>query len=172
MQEAGMKTIYRQFWKPWLGAWKERSITTGTYDRVAPWLTAIWRKVWWAGVLCAIEVVKPCMITASFQFQAHWSCFICWRRGLAFYQGDFSVHVEFWGNWNRRIAAHRQRRYHSWKSIAWFLVVINKIQGIEYKPGSIFCFLELHIEQGPILDISNKPIGVVSGISDPLWLTV
>ncbi|MBP9098850.1 MAG: hydantoinase/carbamoylase family amidase, partial [Ferruginibacter sp.] len=31
---------------------------------------------------------------------------------------------------------------------------------------------ELHIEQGPILDIANKPIGVVSGISGPLWLTV
>ena len=42
----------------------------------------------------------------------------------------------------------------------------------EYKPGSIFCFLELHIEQGPVLDIGNKPIGVVSGISGPLWLTV
>lgn len=42
----------------------------------------------------------------------------------------------------------------------------------EYKPGSIFCFLELHIEQGPVLDISHKPVGVVSGISGPLWLTV
>lgn len=42
----------------------------------------------------------------------------------------------------------------------------------EYQPGSIHCFLELHIEQGPILDWSNKPIGVVSGISGPLWLTV
>jgi len=42
----------------------------------------------------------------------------------------------------------------------------------EYKPGSIFCFLELHIEQGPVLDISQKPIAVVLGISGPLWLTV
>lgn len=42
----------------------------------------------------------------------------------------------------------------------------------EYKPGSIFCFLELHIEQGPILDIGNKPIGIVTGISGPLWWTV
>jgi allantoate deiminase/N-carbamoyl-L-amino-acid hydrolase len=30
----------------------------------------------------------------------------------------------------------------------------------------------LHIEQGPVLDIAQKPIGVVSGISGPLWLTV
>ncbi|MEO5684219.1 MAG: M20 family metallo-hydrolase [Chitinophagaceae bacterium] len=42
----------------------------------------------------------------------------------------------------------------------------------EYKPGSIFCFLELHIEQGPVLDTGKKPIGIVTGISGPLWLTV
>jgi allantoate deiminase/N-carbamoyl-L-amino-acid hydrolase len=48
----------------------------------------------------------------------------------------------------------------------------SKFAESEYKPGSIFCFLELHIEQGPILDIGNKPIGVVSGISGPLWWTV
>ncbi len=42
----------------------------------------------------------------------------------------------------------------------------------EYKPGSIFCFLELHIEQGPVLDIGKRPIGVVSGISGPIWWTV
>lgn len=48
----------------------------------------------------------------------------------------------------------------------------NKFKNDEYKPGSIFCFLELHIEQGPVLDNSNTPIGLVSGISGPLWLTV
>lgn len=42
----------------------------------------------------------------------------------------------------------------------------------EYKPDSIFCFLELHIEQGPVLDMGSKPIGVVSGISGPVWWTV
>jgi allantoate deiminase/N-carbamoyl-L-amino-acid hydrolase len=48
----------------------------------------------------------------------------------------------------------------------------SKFKESTYKPGSIFCFLELHIEQGPVLDIANKPIGIVSGISGPLWLTV
>lgn len=42
----------------------------------------------------------------------------------------------------------------------------------EYKPGSIHCFLELHIEQGPVLDMAAKPIGVVTGISGPIWWTV
>jgi allantoate deiminase len=48
----------------------------------------------------------------------------------------------------------------------------TKFKNDEYKPGSIFCFLELHIEQGPVLDMGNKPIGIVTGISGPLWLTV
>ncbi len=49
---------------------------------------------------------------------------------------------------------------------------ITKFKESEYKPGSIFCFLELHIEQGPVLDIAQKPIGIVTGISGPLWLTL
>lgn len=48
----------------------------------------------------------------------------------------------------------------------------TKFKESEYKPGSIFCFLELHIEQGPVLDMANHPLGIVSGISGPLWLTV
>lgn len=42
----------------------------------------------------------------------------------------------------------------------------------EYKPGSVYCFLELHIEQGPVLDVAHKPVGIVSGISGPLWQTL
>ncbi|MBA4197706.1 MAG: Zn-dependent hydrolase [Chitinophaga sp.] len=49
---------------------------------------------------------------------------------------------------------------------------ITKFKDDEYQPGSIYCFLELHIEQGPVLDIANKPVGVVSGISGPLWATL
>ncbi len=48
----------------------------------------------------------------------------------------------------------------------------SKSKEDEYQPSSIYCFLELHIEQGPVLDIGNKPIGVVSGISGPIWWTV
>jgi len=48
----------------------------------------------------------------------------------------------------------------------------DRFKDSEYKSGSIFCFLELHIEQGPVLDIGNKAIGLVTGISGPLWWTV
>ncbi|MCA0986972.1 M20 family metallo-hydrolase [Guptibacillus algicola] len=41
-----------------------------------------------------------------------------------------------------------------------------------YKEGDIEAFIELHIEQGPVLESKNKPVGIVSGISGPIWLTV
>jgi hydantoinase/carbamoylase family amidase len=41
-----------------------------------------------------------------------------------------------------------------------------------YPPGRIRCFLEMHIEQGPVLDKMGVPVGIVSGIAGPLWLTV
>ncbi|MCG7379474.1 M20 family metallo-hydrolase [Paenibacillus sp. ACRSA] len=41
-----------------------------------------------------------------------------------------------------------------------------------YPPGAIGAYLELHIEQGPVLESIDAPVGVVTGISGPLWLTV
>jgi allantoate deiminase/N-carbamoyl-L-amino-acid hydrolase len=49
---------------------------------------------------------------------------------------------------------------------------ISKFKESEYAKDSIYCFLELHIEQGPVLDNSDQPLGIVSGISGPLWWTV
>lgn len=45
-------------------------------------------------------------------------------------------------------------------------------EGYAFQEGRIAAFLELHIEQGPVLESQNEPIGIVSGISGPLWLTV
>jgi hydantoinase/carbamoylase family amidase len=41
-----------------------------------------------------------------------------------------------------------------------------------YRNGSVDAFIELHIEQGPVLESKNTPVGIVTGISGPLWLTV
>lgn len=48
----------------------------------------------------------------------------------------------------------------------------NKLEESVYLPNSIGAYLELHIEQGPILDVENKPVGIVTGIAGPVWLTV
>lgn len=41
-----------------------------------------------------------------------------------------------------------------------------------YPPGKIGAYLELHIEQGPILESLNQPVGIVTGIAGPSWLTI
>jgi len=48
----------------------------------------------------------------------------------------------------------------------------EKFQESQYPDGSIAAFLEMHIEQGPVLEKNNLPVGIVTGISGPLWLTV
>lgn len=48
----------------------------------------------------------------------------------------------------------------------------HNIHESEYKPGSIKAFIELHIEQGPVLETNQAPVGIVTGIAGPLWLTV
>jgi allantoate deiminase len=48
----------------------------------------------------------------------------------------------------------------------------ERLKESEYPEGNIRAFLELHIEQGPVLEKNNLPVGIVTGISGPLWLTV
>lgn len=38
------------------------------------------------------------------------------------------------------------------------------------KPGSVKAYVELHIEQGKVLESRGLPVGVVSGVAGPLWL--
>lgn len=39
-------------------------------------------------------------------------------------------------------------------------------------PGRIGAYLELHIEQGPVLERLDRPVGIVTGIAAPVWLNV
>lgn len=39
-------------------------------------------------------------------------------------------------------------------------------------PGRIGAYLELHIEQGPVLERLGRPVGIVKGIAAPVWLSV
>ncbi|MCM3667220.1 M20 family metallo-hydrolase [Mesobacillus subterraneus] len=48
----------------------------------------------------------------------------------------------------------------------------DRLKESEYPKESIRAFLELHIEQGPVLEKNNLAVGIVTGISGPLWLTV
>ncbi|WP_395043660.1 M20 family metallo-hydrolase [Flavobacterium sp.] len=125
-----------------------------------------------AGVLCAIEVVatlsengivpERSIEVISFADEEGWR----FNKGLFGSRGILGKLEE--GELQRADKDGITRE----QALKDFGCDITKFKESEYKPGSIFCFLELHIEQGPILDLDNKPIGVVSGISGPLWWTV
>ncbi len=125
-----------------------------------------------AGVLCAIEVVKTLtenniqpartIDVISFADEEGWR----FNKGLFGSKGILGKLEK--GDIERKDKDGITRA----QALKDFGCDITKFKEDEYKPGSIFCFLELHIEQGPVLDLANKPIGVVSGISGPLWLTV
>ncbi|WP_438447603.1 Zn-dependent hydrolase [Gorillibacterium sp. sgz5001074] len=42
----------------------------------------------------------------------------------------------------------------------------------QYPPGRVGAYLELHIEQGPVLEAMDRAVGLVTGISGPIWWTV
>ena len=125
-----------------------------------------------AGVLCAIEVVKTLLENniipersievVSFADEEGWR----FNKGLFGSRGILGKLEE--GELERKDKDGITRE----QALKDFGCDPIKFKESEYARGSIFCFLELHIEQGPVLDIAKKPIGVVSGISGPLWLTV
>ncbi|MFJ5763463.1 Zn-dependent hydrolase [Neobacillus sp. NPDC093182] len=45
----------------------------------------------------------------------------------------------------------------------------NNISRATRVKGSIKAYIELHIEQGKVLESENLPVGIVSGIAGPLW---
>ena len=44
------------------------------------------------------------------------------------------------------------------------------VGGAARSPDSLAAYLELHIEQGKVLEGENLPVGVVTGIAGPVWL--
>ena len=71
------------------------------------------------------------------------------------------------GSWNVRI-----KRGDSPGGAGILRVFTITIRGSGVSSGSIGSYLELHIEQGPVLEAMDAQIGLVTGISGPLWLTV
>ncbi|HMO60960.1 MAG TPA: M20 family metallo-hydrolase [Ferruginibacter sp.] len=125
-----------------------------------------------AGVLCAIEAVKTLtengivpersIEVISFADEEGWR----FNKGLFGSRGILGKLEE--GELQRADKDGITRE----QALKDFGCDISKFKDSEYAPGSIYCFLELHIEQGPVLDVGQQPVGVVSGISGPLWLTV
>lgn len=125
-----------------------------------------------AGVLCAIEVVKTLTENGIVPNRSIDVISFCDEEGWRFNKGLFGSR----GILGKLEEGELQRKDKDGitreQALKDFGCDPSKFAGSEYKKGSIYCFLELHIEQGPVLDIAQKPIGIVTGISGPLWLTV
>jgi allantoate deiminase len=125
-----------------------------------------------AGALGAIEVVhsmKENGITPQRTIEV-----ICFsdEEGCRFNKGIFGVRglagMLEEGELERKDKQGVTRR----EALKEFGVEPDLSQSPVYQKGDIAAFLELHIEQGPVLEQKKKPVGIVSGISGPIWLTV
>ncbi|WP_273851215.1 M20 family metallo-hydrolase [Guptibacillus spartinae] len=125
-----------------------------------------------AGALGAIEVVhtmKDSGITPNRTIEV-----ICFsdEEGSRFNKGVFGVRALAGlleeGELDRKDKTGMTRK----EALKEFGVEPDLTKSPVYKEGDIKAFLELHIEQGPVLESKNKPVGIVSGISGPIWLTV
>ncbi len=125
-----------------------------------------------AGVLCGIEAVKTLSEQGIQPKRTVQVISFCDEEGWRFNKGLFGSRGILGrleeGEMDRTDKDGITRR----QALIDFGCDPGKLKESEYHPGSIYCFLELHIEQGPVLDIGKKPVGVVSGISGPLWWTV
>jgi len=48
----------------------------------------------------------------------------------------------------------------------------DKLDSVKKNPGDYHAFIELHIEQGPVLEVEKKPIGVVTAIAAPTRMKI
>ena len=125
-----------------------------------------------AGVLCAIEVVK---IISENNIKPRRSIEVISfadEEGWRFTKGLFGSRGILGKLEEGELARTDKEGITREQALIDFGCDPQNFKASEYAPGSIHAYLELHIEQGPILDIANKPIGIVTGISGPLWLTV
>ncbi|KQX69078.1 M20 family metallo-hydrolase [Paenibacillus sp. Root444D2] len=124
------------------------------------------------GVLGAIEVVQTLVeegITPEFNIEV---VAFCDEEGCRFNKGLFGVR----GMTGKLEANELERTDKNGVTRREALVQFGcdpaEFEGYVYQEGRVGAFLELHIEQGPVLESLDAPIGIVSGISGPLWLTV
>lgn len=74
-------------------------------------------------------------------------------------------------NLKKRVDEKGISRYEALRTFG-FGINPDKIEESIRKKGEIKLFLEMHIEQGPYLDETNQPVGIVKGIAGPSWYTI
>ena len=125
-----------------------------------------------AGVLCAIEVVKTISENNITPKRSIEVISFADEEGWRFTKGLFGSRGILGKLEDGELLRTDKDGITREKALIDFGCDPTNLKTSEYAPSSIHAYLELHIEQGPTLDNANKPIGIVTGISGPLWLTV
>ncbi|MFJ9496763.1 M20 family metallo-hydrolase [Brevibacillus centrosporus] len=124
------------------------------------------------GVLGALEVVQTMREQSLVPEQSIEVIAFCDEEGCRFQKGLFGSR----GILNRLEPGELERTDKNGVTRRQALIEFgcdpDALEGSVYPEGSICAFLELHIEQGPILDSADEAVGIVSAISGPLWWTV
>ncbi|RNB88878.1 Zn-dependent hydrolase [Brevibacillus nitrificans] len=124
------------------------------------------------GVLGALEVVQTMREQSLVPEQSMEVIAFCDEEGCRFQKGLFGSR----GILNRLEPGELERTDKNGvtrrQALIEFGCDAEALEGSVYPEGSIGAFLELHIEQGPILDRADEAVGIVSAISGPLWWTV
>ncbi|MED1793738.1 M20 family metallo-hydrolase [Brevibacillus nitrificans] len=124
------------------------------------------------GVLGALEVVQTMREQSLVPEQSIEVIAFCDEEGCRFQKGLFGSR----GILNRLEPGELERTDKNGVTRRQALIEFgcdpDALESSVYPEGSIGAFLELHIEQGPILDRAEEAVGIVSAISGPLWWTV
>lgn len=124
------------------------------------------------GVLGGLEVVQTMKEQGVVPHQPIEVVAFCDEEGCRFQKGLFGS----WGILGRIQPEDLERTDRNGVSRRQALIEFgcdpDRLEESQYALGSIGAYLEMHIEQGPILDNHEEPIGIVSAISGPLWWTV
>ncbi|MGO4547001.1 M20 family metallo-hydrolase [Paenibacillus sp. 2TAB23] len=124
------------------------------------------------GVLGAIEAVQT-MVEAGIKPSANIEVVaFCDEEGCRFNKGLFGVRGMTGRLEQGELARTDKNGVTRREALLGFGCDPAAFAGYAFEEGRIGTFLELHIEQGPILEALGEPVGIVSGISGPVWWTV
>jgi allantoate deiminase len=173
MEEVGLETRIDNFGNL-IGRWKgeysdEKILMVGSHIDSQPYGGRFDGVLGVLGALEAIQTMKEQNITPLFPIEL---VAFSDEEGSRFNKGLFGVRGILGeledGELDRKDKDGMTRR----QALIEFGCDPNKFIDSEYDPTTIAAFLELHIEQGPVLEAAGEAVGIVTGIAGPLWQSV
>lgn len=96
----------------------------------------------------------------------------CDEEGTRFQGGLFGSRAMVGKVTRRELDAEDEAGISRKQALAAFGLEPELLATAERTSAEIKVFLEMHIEQGPYLQAANVPVGIVTGIAGPCWMTI